>query len=161
MKVLKTLVLIISLCVELCEWRKAFDNYDHDSDDVLSVADFQKDPNLSLEKLQLFKAADLDLNNVIDFGEFVAVAVELDVLDLKQFFEGFSTVDIQLEFEKFAVSSQGRKLELGVKELQHLMRRCDCICVTETDAAALLFRIGKGATVDFDCFKTWVTARRP
>lgn len=102
---------------EIQKWRNAFDTYDHDSDGYISPADFQKNPNLPLQKVQLLKGMaratsvnlngtiefDRDNNNLIDFGEFVEAISMLDVLDIRRSFEGFDVVDIQLEFEKFAI----------------------------------------------------------
>lgn len=42
------------------KWRNAFDTYDHDNDGFISPADLQKNPNLSLQKVQLLKG-----NNVL------------------------------------------------------------------------------------------------
>lgn len=131
---------------DISKWRNAFDTYDMDHDGFISPADLQKNPNLSLQKVQLLKGlsfdqnwsfnfncnfsqflfphlphhincyhlsssfsspfshaeADCDNNNLIDFGEFVAAISSLDVVDLRRTFEGFDSVDIQMEFEKFA-----------------------------------------------------------
>lgn len=65
---------------------------------MLSVLSHERaiEPNVMTEY-------DRDNNNLIDFGEFVEAVSALDVLDIRRFFEGFDVVDIQMEFEKFAI----------------------------------------------------------
>ncbi|OEH79479.1 hypothetical protein cyc_02624 [Cyclospora cayetanensis] len=93
---------------DLLEWRRVFDSFDLDSDGWISRADLQKRPEFSLDKVQKIERYDKDKNNLIDFGEFVealgghAFCAQLDKEILKEGFEGFSGVDVQLEFEKFA-----------------------------------------------------------
>lgn len=50
-----------------------------------------------------FVEADRDNNNLIDFGEFVSVISSLDIIDIRRTYEDFDSVDIQLEFDKFAI----------------------------------------------------------
>lgn len=142
---------------DIQKWRNAFDTFDHDKDGYISPADFQKNPNLSLQKVELLKEYDRDNNNLIDFGEFVEAVSALDVLDIRRYFEGFDIVDIQMEFEKFAVQDQGRKI-MGLSQLMRLMHYCDCICVTNKDATRLLTEIdsGKDGSIDFEEFRTWL-----
>uniref|UniRef100_A0A0G4H4E7 EF-hand domain-containing protein n=1 Tax=Chromera velia CCMP2878 TaxID=1169474 RepID=A0A0G4H4E7_9ALVE len=129
---------------EVTQWRDAFRQIDSDKDGVLSPADILKHPVFGVDKTELFRKFDRDENNLIDFGEFVDAMHDLDLKCLKEAFKGFDPVDLQLEFEKYAVAeAQGAK-KITVGGLKQLMTDHEFTVVSETDAQWLFEKMSKG-----------------
>ncbi|KAF8817906.1 MAM domain-containing protein [Cardiosporidium cionae] len=152
---------------DLLEWRRAFDVIDRDDDGFISQADLQKTPTFSLDKSRLLKINvhsryisieyDRDQNNLIDFGEFVEAMFNVDIKTLKDNFEGFDSVDIQLEFEKHAETNPVTSLKtLSLEHLKEMMKEFQFTCVTKTDAKRLFdcMDTNKDGNIDFEDFKT-------
>ncbi|SBS81183.1 conserved Plasmodium protein, unknown function [Plasmodium ovale curtisi] len=83
---------------DLLMWRDSFNKMDKDKDNFISHADLQKS-DWSLEKYTLFQNYDMDKNNLIDFGEYIQAVIDIDTQYFKNFFQGFSKIDIELEFQ--------------------------------------------------------------
>ncbi|CEM03617.1 unnamed protein product [Vitrella brassicaformis CCMP3155] len=148
---------------ELTAWRNAFDQFDPDHDGYISQADLQKFPTFTVEKAHLIKDYDRDRNNLIDFGEFVDAMFAVDVQSLKLDFSGFDSVDIQLEFDKYAVQdldSGGRK-HISLDGVKSLMNEKEFTVVTDSDAHQLMANmdVSKDGVIDIDDFKNWITAK--
>ncbi|KAF8820578.1 protein kinase [Cardiosporidium cionae] len=144
---------------DLLEWRRAFDVFDRDDDGFISQADLQKTPNFSLDKSRQLKKYDRDQNNLIDFGEFVEAMFNVDIKTLKDNFEGFDSVDIQLEFEKHAETNPVTSLKtLSFEHLKEMMEEYQFTCVTKTDAKRLFdcMDSNKDGNIDFEDFKNWL-----
>ncbi|KAL8447343.1 hypothetical protein Emed_004447 [Eimeria media] len=110
---------------------------------------------------------DRDKNNLIDFGEFVEGLYELDKEILKEGFEGFNGVDVQLEFEKFAwfyggfaSDASGRK-SLSLSGIAKLLKANKFTCITDKDCEKLFKEIDANAdgVIDLNDFQQWVATR--
>ncbi|KAL8269600.1 hypothetical protein Esti_006479 [Eimeria stiedai] len=135
--------------------------FDLDSDGMISRADLQKRPEFSLDKVQKIERYDKDKNNLIDFGEFVEGLYELDKEILKEGFEGFNGVDVQLEFEKFASSDASGRKSLSLSGIAKLLKANKFTCITEKDCEKLFKEIDANAdgVIDLSDFQQWVAAR--
>ncbi|XP_026191510.1 probable calcium-binding protein CML17 [Cyclospora cayetanensis] len=140
---------------DLLEWRRVFDSFDLDSDGWISRADLQKRPEFSLDKVQKIERYDKDKNNLIDFGEFVEALYELDKEILKEGFEGFSGVDVQLEFEKFATTDASGQKSLSLGGIGKWLRASKFTCITKRDCIKLFNEIdgNRDGVVDLKDFQ--------
>jgi len=144
----------------LQEWRNAFDMLDRDGDGYISHADLQKNPNLSIDKEKIFKKYDVDQNNLIDFGEFVEAMFNVDTQRLRGDFVGFDPVDIQLEFDKYAIETGKGKKVINSDGVKRIMSDHEFTVITGQDAERLLGEMDKNkdSIIDMDDFKKWVYA---
>lgn len=144
---------------DLATWRNAFDLVDKDRDGYISQADLQKNPSFPIERVKLFKEYDLDRNNLIDFGEFVEAMFSVDCTGLRDYFEGFDTIDIKLEYEKFAVTQPdtNRKV-ITLDGVKRLMNAHDFTVITDVDAQRLFNILDKNydGVIDSDDFRKWL-----
>lgn len=108
---------------DLAIWREAFNKMDRDNDNFISHADLQKS-DWSLEKYNLFQNYDMDQNNLIDFGEFIQAVIDIDTQHFKNFFQGFSKIDIELEFQKYASKGTTGLGRGAYPTTTHLCMRC-------------------------------------
>ncbi|CDJ67810.1 hypothetical protein, conserved, partial [Eimeria necatrix] len=75
---------------------------------------------------------------------------KLDKEILKEGFEGFSGVDVQLEFEKFATTdAQGNK-SIKLNEIEKLLKSNKFTCVTSRDCKKLLREIDRNRDGQID-----------
>lgn len=122
---------------------------------------YKKRAEFSLDKVQKIEQYDKDKNNLIDFGEFVEALYELDKEILKEGFEGFSGVDVQLEFEKFATTDAQGKKTLSIEGIIKLLKTNRFTCITKQDGKKMLKEIdlNRDGIVDLKDFQQWVAAR--
>ncbi|CAX64126.1 hypothetical protein PFAG_02054 [Plasmodium falciparum Santa Lucia] len=143
---------------DLMIWRNSFNNMDKDKDNFISHADLQKS-DWSLEKYTLFQNYDMDKNNLIDFGEYIQAIIDIDTQHFKNFFQGFSKIDIELEFEKYAITEkENNKKVIPLSKLMQMITDKEFTCVTETDSLKLFksMDMNKDGSIDFEDFLQWV-----
>ncbi|EPR62753.1 protein kinase [Toxoplasma gondii TgCatPRC2] len=147
---------------ELRAWRRVFDSMDRDRDGFISRADLQKTPEFTLAKAQKLKYYDADKNNLIDFGEFVEALYNVDKEMFLESFEGFDQVDIQLEFDKYAIDDMSpTKKHIPESRVKEMMLDRKFTCVTSLDAKRLFqeMDVNKDGVVDLADFKECVQRR--
>lgn len=148
---------------ELRAWRRVFDSMDRDMDGYISRADLQKTPDFTLAKAQKLKYYDTDKNNLIDFGEFVEALYNVDKEMFLESFEGFDQVDIQLEFDKYAIvdDMSPTKKQIPESRVKEMMLDHKFTCVTALDAKRLFqeMDVNKDGVVDLADFKECVQRR--
>ncbi|GAW79743.1 hypothetical protein, conserved [Plasmodium gonderi] len=143
---------------DLTIWREAFNKMDKDKDNFISHADLQKS-DWSLEKYNLFQNYDMDKNNLIDFGEYIQAIIDIDTQYFKNFFQGFSKIDIELEFQKYAITEkEENKKVIPLTKLMQMLKDKEFTCVTETDSLKLFnaMDLNKDGALDFEDFLGWL-----
>ncbi|GAB65236.1 hypothetical protein PCYB_052540 [Plasmodium cynomolgi strain B] len=143
---------------DLSIWREAFNKMDRDNDDFISHADLQKS-DWSLEKYNLFQNYDMDQNNLIDFGEFIQAVIDIDTQYFKNFFQGFSKIDIELEFQKYAITEkEENKQVIPLTKLMQMLKDKEFTCVTHTDAQKLfnVMDFNQDGALDLEDFLAWL-----
>ncbi|CAD2089314.1 EF-hand calcium-binding domain-containing protein [Plasmodium vinckei lentum] len=139
-------------------WRASFNQMDKDKDNYISHADLQKS-DWSLEKYTLFQNYDMDRNNLIDFGEYIQAIIDIDTQHFKNFFHGFSKIDIELEFQKYAITEKDNsKKIIPLTKLMQMLKDKEFTCVTETDSRKLfnLMDMNQDGYLDFEDFVEWL-----
>eukprot|EP00922_Rhytidocystis_sp_ex-Travisia-forbesii_P016844 GHVS01025146.1.p1 GENE.GHVS01025146.1~~GHVS01025146.1.p1 ORF type:complete len:284 (-),score=61.71 GHVS01025146.1:192-1043(-) len=146
---------------DLRSWLEAFDTFDHDSDGFISHADLQKNTQLTLEKMRILKQYDADQNNLIDFGEFVNAMFQVDAKSLKDSFDGFDPVDIQLEFDKFSTKDESGVEVISLARVKDLMHERNFISVNDRDAQTLFEQmdVNNDGVITVEDFNEWVRLR--
>ncbi|KFG40704.1 protein kinase [Toxoplasma gondii FOU] len=99
---------------------------------------------------------DADKNNLIDFGEFVEALYNVDKEMFLESFEGFDQVDIQLEFDKYAIDDMSpTKKHIPESRVKEMMLDRKFTCVTSLDAKRLFqeMDVNKDGVVDLADFK--------
>lgn len=143
---------------DLAIWREAFNKMDRDNDNFISHADLQKS-DWSLEKYNLFQNYDMDQNNLIDFGEFIQAVIDIDTQHFKNFFQGFSKIDIELEFQKYAITEkEENKQVIPLTKLMQMLKDKEFTCVTHTDSQKLFdaMDFNKDGAIDLEDFLAWL-----
>ncbi|ANQ06849.1 Uncharacterized protein PCOAH_00011450 [Plasmodium coatneyi] len=143
---------------DLAIWREAFNKMDRDNDNYISHADLQKS-DWSLEKYNLFQNYDMDQNNLIDFGEFIQAVIDIDTQYFKNFFQGFSKIDIELEFQKYAITEkEENKQVIPLTKLMQMLKDKEFTCVTHTDSQKLFeaMDFNKDGAIDLEDFLAWL-----
>ncbi|RQX71234.1 protein kinase [Toxoplasma gondii CAST] len=105
---------------------------------------------------------DADKNNLIDFGEFVEALYNVDKEMFLESFEGFDQVDIQLEFDKYAIDDMSpTKKHIPESRVKEMMLDRKFTCVTSLDAKRLFqeMDVNKDGVVDLADFKECVQRR--
>ncbi|KAI4840087.1 EF-hand calcium-binding domain-containing protein [Plasmodium brasilianum] len=139
---------------DLMIWRDSFNKMDKDKDNFISHADLQKS-DWSLEKYTLFQNYDMDKNNLIDFGEYIQAVIDIDTQYFKNFFQGFSKIDIELEFQKYAITEkENNKKVIPLTKLMQMLKDKEFTCVTETDSLKLFnaMDLNNDGSIDFEDF---------
>ncbi|WBY56379.1 EF-hand calcium-binding domain-containing protein [Plasmodium yoelii yoelii] len=139
---------------DLMIWRTSFNQMDKDKDNFISHADLQKS-DWSLEKYTLFQNYDMDKNNLIDFGEYIQAIIDIDTQHFKNFFQGFRKIDIELEFQKYAITEKdNNKKIIPLTKLMQMLKDKEFTCVTETDSRKLfnLMDMNQDGYLDFEDF---------
>ncbi|PHJ20344.1 protein kinase [Cystoisospora suis] len=156
-------------------WRRVFDSFDSDRDGFITQADLQKTPEFTVAKAQklkgekenlnreLYTEYDADQNNMIDFGEFVEAMYNVDKEMFLESFEGFDPVDVQLEFDKYAVVDEASptKKQIPQNRVKQMMIDYRFTCVTEIDAQRLFdeMDVNRDGVIDLGDFKQCVQRR--
>ncbi|PFH37966.1 protein kinase [Besnoitia besnoiti] len=143
-------------------WRQVFDSLDRDMDGYISRADLQKTPEFTLAKAHKLKRYDTDGNNLIDFGEFIEALYNVDKQMFLESFEGFDQVDIQLEFDKYAVDETSpTKKHIPESRVAEMMLDHKFTCVTALDAKRLFqeMDVNHDGVIDLADFKEVVMYR--
>ncbi|VWU48599.1 EF-hand calcium-binding domain-containing protein, putative [Hepatocystis sp. ex Piliocolobus tephrosceles] len=143
---------------DLMIWLESFNKMDKDHDNFISHADLQKS-DWSLEKYTLFQGYDMDKNNLIDFGEYIQAVIAIDTQYFKNFFQDFSKIDIDLEFQKYAITEkENDKKVIPLTKLMQMLKDKEFTCVTETDSIKLFnaMDINKDGSIDFEDFVQWL-----
>ncbi|SCA48648.1 conserved Plasmodium protein, unknown function [Plasmodium ovale] len=143
---------------DLLMWRDSFNKMDKDKDNFISHADLQKS-DWSLEKYTLFQNYDMDKNNLIDFGEYIQAVIDIDTQYFKNFFQGFSKIDIELEFQKYAITEkENNKKVIPLTKLMQMLKDKEFTCVTERDSLQLFnaMDLDKDGSLDFEDFVGWL-----
>eukprot|EP00922_Rhytidocystis_sp_ex-Travisia-forbesii_P062205 GHVS01092084.1.p1 GENE.GHVS01092084.1~~GHVS01092084.1.p1 ORF type:complete len:346 (-),score=65.53 GHVS01092084.1:388-1425(-) len=145
---------------DLRSWLEAFDSFDHDSDGFISHADLQKNTQVTLDKIRILKQYDADQNNLIDFGEFVHAMYEVDVKALRDNFDGFDQVDIQLEFDKFSTNQCGVHV-ISLARVKDLMSERNFTSANDRDAYRLFtsMDVNNDGLITVNDFAEWVKMR--
>lgn len=143
---------------DLMVWRDSFNKMDKDKDNYISHADLQKS-DWSLEKYTLFQNYDMDKNNLIDFGEYIQAVIDIDTQHFKNFFQGFSKIDMELEFQKYAITGkENSKKVIPLEKLKQMLKDKEFTCITDTDSRRLfnVMDTNKDGELDFEDFRSWL-----
>lgn len=143
---------------DLIIWRDSFNKMDKDKDNFISHADLQKS-DWSLEKYTLFQNYDIDKNNLIDFGEYIQAVIDIDTQHFKNFFQGFSKIDMELEFQKYAITGkENNKKVIPLEKLKQMLKDKEFTCITDTDSRNLfnVMDVNKDGELDFEDFRAWL-----